>query len=530
MLLGFLLSIKWFLRRTIDMHLSKVNFQLLRYLCFPLTIVLFLIPWCGLEGPTLIGYHASFVGLLILLLLSLYSWRTSDIAFLFRREVFFLLILLSVSLWGWLLYQRYQHLGFSIFDTGIYTNILANLVYRGAFHSGVHDANALSNHFTPVLAFIAPLYSFEPHILWLPGLKVLGFLLSAWILLLISTELLGEDSPFRYALSIAWLLHRFVVFSMATEFQCSSLAVPFVLLAYFFAIKRQWRLLMFTLFFLLTFKENLALVWVSVGIFLMLYQSSYRLGLLVLGSGIAAGALIYFVIMPSFGEGYELSHIYRVAPFSAPYEKIQFLLLGLFSVGFLPLLSPKSILFILPLYALSFLSGEPKMWSYDFHYHDLALCGLFVGSAFGLKSISQDSQTRGLIFRLSGVVLFALLVRFHNRAPTQYLSQIMNEDRFATFEELTQLEAGLNGTESVYSLNTLGSYFVRNPSLTLLRKPHTISDLPADSVIVLSDKVSHWPLSSEEYERIKFRLDKMTRRGRLEKMDGFEHLRIYRRS
>jgi len=163
-----------------------------------------------------------------------------------------------------------------------------------------------------------------------------------------------------------------------------------------------------TLIFLAGFKEHLPLVCISLGIFLLLYRRQQRnVGISLIVSGIVIGLLIFFVVMPYFNGGIPTNQSGKFGPLSLLPEKLGLLALALTTAGFLPLFSPKSLLFILPAFAISLLSNVPNMVSIHFHYLDMPMVILFIGVICGIADLNKG------IYRLKG---------FHPRASACVLS------------------------------------------------------------------------------------------------------------
>ena len=65
--------------------------------------------------------------------------------------------------------KTFQYLGFRIhdLDTGVYSNLVYNITYKGEYYAAVSDLHHLGDHFSPIILFFVPFYQFAPSALWL---------------------------------------------------------------------------------------------------------------------------------------------------------------------------------------------------------------------------------------------------------------------------------------------------------------------------------------------------------------------------
>ena len=170
------------------------------------------------------------------------------------------------------------------------------------------------------------------------------------------------------------------------EFQISNLALPFILLAFYLYLKKHYILFVLNLLWLLGFKENMALVWLSVGVWLFLFQKERKLGILITSGGVIAGIIIVYVLTPYLSGGIPNLQLDRLGPFELLPQKAEFIFLVLLSVGFLPLLNPRTLLFILPAFGTSLLSNKPAMSTINHHYQDLPTIIIFIAVIIALST------------------------------------------------------------------------------------------------------------------------------------------------
>ena len=85
-------------------------------------------------------------------------------------------LLLSILVIVAFLSKLVQYYGFQIhdLDTGIYSNLVWNLVNGNWFYSGVLNCNYLGEHFSPIIVVFAPFFIVHPSPVWLLGAQGLA--------------------------------------------------------------------------------------------------------------------------------------------------------------------------------------------------------------------------------------------------------------------------------------------------------------------------------------------------------------------
>lgn len=427
---------------------------------------------------------------------------------LFR--VFFIAFLFS---WIILVFVHYSSFEYNNFDTGIFANEIANFRDHGRFYSSVLEVHALGEHFNPNLLLFVPLFCLANTFLWLPIVKVIAFMACPLILLAISREILGKKSSLIYFAPMLWMTHRYLYQTMTMEFQPSSLALPFVLLGFLFALKHRTIPMVIVLIFLLGFKEQLPLVWVSIGIFLIIFQKRNKLGFVILSMGIVLGVLIYFVIMPQFANAWPTAHYSRFGPFEMIQKKMLIIPKALLSVALIPLLVPRTLLFIIPAFGLTLMSNHPLMLTFDYHYQDVPLTVMFVGLVFGLRAWQE--QKPQWIFRygkrlqvLLTCAALLTLIGWHNRYPMRLIKKDWpTSNELALLREINEIRNVLPKEEKILVMDFLGPHFFDYKEMKSISSEDQIKKLLYPATVLASDYVLKWPLSEEDYARLKRHLD-----------------------
>lgn len=483
----------------------------------------------GLVGPEYIIYHLGTALVTAALLLG--SWcNLSPISAALTRRVSATCLVVFTLGWTAYIIARYYAGDYAVYDTGIYAQLINTIGRGGGFWSGVHAKNALSNHFTPVAIVLPPLFAITSTLLWLPLLKVLAWFCSALLLHIFCKELFGRHSIFIWIFPLLWIMHRFGAALLRAEFQFSTLTLPLIL-AVFILLRREkiGSAALLTIVMCL-FRENLTLIAVCAGVYLICFLKRPKTGGLFILSGIVLGALLYFVVMPELGVDRSLSHSERFAPLSLWPDKLTLLFFSLLSVGFLPVFSPRSLLVLFPAYAVSLLSGDLQMISHDFHYHDIALPVLFICMAHGVHSLLKLNQKYRLpekSARIATALLAALLIRYHNHYPMQPLRSQIDNQKTQILTEIDMISSIVPDSAALFVPNTPGAYFFQFPYMQLDR-PDKDHWCQPESYIVTTLRGNPWPYTPTQYTERAKKLRQLVENGLALELFTGEDLALYK--
>jgi uncharacterized membrane protein len=441
--------------------------------------------------------------------------RLGAIAWWPTRRVFQGLALWVGLGWAVLEWARWWSGSVSTWDLGFYGDLYASIALRGSFHSTIIGVHALSDHFTPGLALLAPLYWWVPSILWLPAAKHAGTLLGGWLLYRLSLDVLGPASPRRWALPCLWLVHTVLAFAMTFQFQPVTLAPALVLAAFLAARRERWWLLAASLLLLMTLKENMLLVWVSVGLYLVVERGRHRVGVWIAALGIASGLLIYVFAMPAFSDGARLLQQSRFHPFAFPLEKVLCVTVCLASVGLLPLLRPRALVWALPIFGAQLATGFPQMLSFRFHYFAVPITVLFVAALHGLAAIEHE---QGVWARLGGRAralvaagIIALLVGLNGMLP-HYPARLRwpNEASRARVRSLQAYRAEIPRGEVVFASTRDGPYLIPAPRLRSLDAQRWLDPLMTNEPhrVLLREAAEGSGLAEPKYRALRIAMER----------------------
>src|SRR6266849_350592 len=294
-------------------------------------------------------------------------------------------------------------------DLGIFDQVFWNTVHGRFLESTMSLAQAqphsyLADHFSPVYLLLVPAYALIPRPETLLVIQTLFLALGVWPIYLLA-RLKLEPGFQRLVWAVVYFLFLPVAFINLFDFHELALAVlPLGFAIYFLENGRPgWFLLSLVSTFLI--KEELPLVGVGFGAYILLAKRDWKLGLSVLAGSLAAFLGIVRIIIPAFGGGsYEyfarrlnfryaqlgttpqeivtnaFTHPGRLGNLLFQAQKLKFLV-GIFGpVLGLTALSGFAAILVLPTLAILLLSNYAPQYAFTSHY-SAPLIELVIGTS-----------------------------------------------------------------------------------------------------------------------------------------------------
>ena len=227
------------------------------------------------------------------------------------NPLFYFWSLFTLSLLMWLItyFHMFDRFGLGAFDSGIYGNIAFNTASGQPFYSSVLEKNHLGEHFSPIVTIFAPLYLIKADLRWLLTAQAISFSLVPIILYRISgsyTKKKSEKIIVALSLSTLWLIYIPIRSAMIFPFHPSSIAAPFILLAFAYLIEGKIGRMSITLFSLLFFKENLTFILIGFSLYLFFHEKDYKKSIFLFIIGCTALLFIVLFIIPTInGDSFE---------------------------------------------------------------------------------------------------------------------------------------------------------------------------------------------------------------------------------
>jgi uncharacterized membrane protein len=306
------------------------------------------------------------------------------------------------------------HAGFSgLIDLGIFDQTVHAYAHFHAPHASIVRVDGqqdpgllqLGDHFSPLLAALAPLYWIHDGPATLQIAQGVLFALAVPPLWIATRRILGTFAAYLVAIgfALAWPLQSAAAF----DFHEVALAVPVMAWMLERALAGRHRQAALVSLLLLLVKEDMGFVVAMLGIYLAL-RGSQRLGAALFAGGLAAVAVTTQLLIPAFGgssdrnwtyqhfgntPGQAAEHIVR-HPLDALHFAVtpgmKWSLLGwlLLPLLCLPLLSPISLLAV-PLLVERMFSSDQFYWLTAYQYNAYLVAILFFAGVDGANRLAR---------------------------------------------------------------------------------------------------------------------------------------------
>ena len=421
--------------------------------------------------------------------------------------------------------------GWNIWDVGSYSSAIFNLSEGLDFNSYL-QLPASHDHFTPSLSIFVPLYWLYPSVHWLTVAKALAYLSSP----LVVYWWLKDQTDKKSCLAMSsvfgiWLLilYKPAVNSRLFEFSPSSLALPFVILAFAMMEKRRWLIFTFSMIFLLGLKEHMGIVLIGFGLY-KIFQKDYSIGVLLSGLGFLISYTMIFQVMPYFRD-YQAFINTQIVPFHNIQGKLIYLIKLNWPLGFLPFIFWRYGIIAAPAIGVNLISGRNAMFSSSFHHDDISALLLLMACVMAFLE-KRDSFLRWLKFRWSKYVLMCWIFGVMFLLPTSPVRKledaIPEKFHWAILQEAQYID-NENPIASLAVQSTLGPHFHRTAISKITQSgekcvPPRINGLPVD-IILLSPKVGHYLIN--DFEKC---IESLESNTEYKLLNTFKHLVVYERA
>lgn len=458
------------------------------------------------------------------------------ILILFIKKHFYLIIFIFGIGWLGIAIARYISVDYYTLDIGSFAYEIEQFVKTGSLYSTILNRHVLADHFVPNLLLFYPFFLIYPSFLWLTAFQILVFLSCVLVLVRIGKKVIPHNQDWLVFVAPAlFLIHNLVALTVLHQTQPSAFSLPFILLAFSFAIDKKYVKMFIVLVFLLGFKENLALVWISLGMFFIVHLKKIKLGTFLIIIGIIFGLLIYFIVMPYFNDGSPLSHSGRFGPFSLITQKIFLITVSLISVGFLPLLIPKSLFYILPAFGIALVSKAPTMLTFNYHYQDIPLTVLFIGVIYGLESLSTG---KSWLFKINkkylehiAAIVFIVIIFSNPRFPSLIIkNRWPDSDEILLFHEIKRYEKVAPMDVKIWSDERVGPFLINHPYQKSFNRwggwKRALNDRETHLIVVPVEALSALP--PQYYREFRKKMNIALAQGKYKEIKDFNKLLIYR--
>ena len=510
--------------------------------------------WSGIAGASLyaipslllVGFsiYAIIKGQYFLIITKLYNNYKEWISFQKYKKMILAIFALQSFLWFSYVILKYYSFNLFTLDAGYHSNILYN-ISNGDFFSSVFNMHNLGEHFTLSMSFIALFYKLVPSINWMMGFKIIAYLSSVYLIFLIIKDELKEYQKYWMVFivfAVMWLfLYRPIINTVRYEFQASCLAPPFILMSFLFLKKEKWIPFVFTMIFLLGFKEHLGSVWIGFGCYKILKNPRNISGYIILMIGVLSIYLIMFEIKSYFrGTTSGYNDVNLIAPFKDIGEKIFYFLIYLLSpLMFLPLIFWKNGIMAMPAIGINLISGVPQMYSSHYHYDDVASTLLIISTIISLKNLNIkflfEKLKKYKIFQYGTILWLSLFLYYLPYSNLRFIKKVIPTSmHFELINEINNVNK-ITKNKHIAVQDVLGSHFYRKEIQAYYQgvdcnydnafyKNSLPNPLPAYEYIILSAYVSQYGL--KDYEKC---LEQLNQSNKFIKLGNYKLLDVYQR-
>ena len=275
----------------------------------------------------------------------------------------------------------------------------------------------------------------------------------------------------------------------AGDFRTDAFVAPLLLFALYAFTRRRMGLYWGLVVLALACKEEVALVVVALGLYLILFERAPLSGAATVALAAVWFALDAMVIMPYAGGLVTRFYAYYRDFGSTPIEmastllfqpaqlalrlsdpaRVKYLVSLLVPLGFLPLLGPSALLIALPRLALNLLSGWDGHYSLVFWYEFSVTPFLFVAAVYGLERLGKWGGQRcvaivgaGAVYILSGCLLSA---QFWGPNPLREIAELKITDHHRLAQAAFDL---IPPDASVAAQSNLSAHLAHRKQLSIL--------------------------------------------------------------
>jgi uncharacterized membrane protein len=408
---------------------------------------------------------------------------------------------------------RHESFETHLFDLGYYTQVIWNTA-RGQWFATTlkpKPPTFLADHFSPLLAVLAPLFCVAPDARTLLAVQIAALvtaILPAYIILRSRYPILAP------LLVLAFVLNPFLHQTANEEFHEIMLAIPLLALATYALYTAKDRLLFVSLLLTLLVREDMTVYVASFGLYLLVFRRrSWKRGLFLIGVSLVWLLVTTGIVIPALGNGsYRYSHL--LAPFG---DSISEIILGVArdplrlirpaltmdkTLVFLrvfvpllgiPLLAPGQQLLWAPALLLLLASPDPAIGTRRAWY----LAPLVPLAWYSIAQVLARLRSRHATLSVSLLVL-AALVSFRIWSPFPGGSRFQaNLYAVTTHDRIGhRVLTNIPSAESVAAQSRLGAHLATREQIYLF--PWYDHDAPPDLIALDATDSNPYPLTPSE--------------------------------
>lgn len=348
-------------------------------------------------------------------------------------------IVLYILLFCFMTVLKHEAFETTAFDLGNMDQAVWNSIHGRflPFTNWGEEGTRLAYHVDPILILISPLYLIYSDPRTLLVFQSVVVALGAWPIYLLARERLGTNLA-TLVFPLAYLLFPALQAANMFDFHPTTLVAGFLAYAFYFLEKRRYPHFFLFSVLIMACKEEMPLLIVMLGIYALVLQRNWRVGLTTIGVGVVWFIVALYVIIPHYnptGQSPYLGAYSHLAQgplgiiktaLTDPIALLQTLfvreklvyLRNLFTpVAFLSLFGLQVLFLSLPTLAIILLSGDPQVYTLDkFHYAAPLVPLVVISTVYGMSFLAEKLGARWRLSRrqwlyfLAGLVLLSTLV------------------------------------------------------------------------------------------------------------------------
>ncbi len=275
---------------------------------------------------------------------------------------FTIVFFLTTTILKLLRYDFYMSTGY---DLGNYSSILFNIHEYGRLWDSLNQVNGFYGHIRPSLFLLSTvLYIWkDPRILLiLQGLAISSTIPAIYLL----ARFYKIDKLTSSYLILLFASNIYVHWVNGFDFHLETFAMPLIPLGIYFLEKEKVYHFLLILILTLSFKEDISLGWISIGLFYFLIKKDQRKAWIIFVPTLVY-SLLALILMLKFSN----TELMREAHYNGAilsHKKISSLISFFASFGFIPIMFPKGMIaYILPLGEHLF-SSRPQNFMLYYQY------------------------------------------------------------------------------------------------------------------------------------------------------------------
>ncbi len=419
----------------------------------------------------------------------------------------------------WLSYKSFH---FVMLDLGLFNRHMYSLARFDFSANPLKGINLLGDHAHIFLLFIAPFYALWQSPVVLLIVQVLAITLSAFPIYLIAKHYFKSGK-----IAGLWVVIYLSFFgfwsALAYPFHDSPVAVlPIAWALYYLVVDRNYRRLAIWLVILCLVREDMPLVAAMFGVYVALFDKKYTFG-----SIIVVASTVYFLIvtrlfLPAMGNG---TYLYGTNPFGSslldiikatftqpinvvkeffiPKEKLKTFIYMLVSFGGLPLLAPKLLILLIPLWMGRTFTTQATRWSVFQHYSasqaPILCVAAIVGLAFVLSYYIKTTKAQSFLL-VSALLVIFMSFAVHYQIKQGYFVRLFQKNTYSYDASMQAARAGVGLIPRNASV-AAGSSFVQLSSRQDIYNFPFEDYAPKTDYVITSTEFDLWPLGTKEKVR-----------------------------